>query len=41
MWVRVRVWMRVDLDSVKLMWTFVGCEDGRTGGDILSGLDDL
>lgn len=31
----------VDVDSVNLMWTFVGCEDGRTGGDILSGVDDL
>lgn len=33
--------MCVDADSVNLMWTFVGCEEGRTGGDIRSGLDDL
>lgn len=24
--------MCVDVDSVNLTWTFVGCEDGRTGG---------
>lgn len=31
----------VDVDPVKSMRILVGCEDGRTGGDILPGLDDL